>query len=103
MSSAAEAVLKEAGAKQTWRINDKPNLKYCNAGGQHQSCSCRMGDDPKYSVVDPNCRVWGTENVFIGDAAVHVNNGGFNPALTIMALAFRTGAHIAKTFGSGIA
>jgi choline dehydrogenase-like flavoprotein len=29
------------------------------------------------------------------DASVHVTNGGFNPVLTIFALAFRTGAHIA--------
>lgn len=98
MSDTAKAVLEEAGAIQTWKINSDPGLGWCNAGGQHQACSCRMGDNPKYSVVDPNCKIWGTENVFIGDAAVHVNNGGFNPVLTIMALAFRTGAHIAKTF-----
>ncbi len=97
MTDGAEAVLKEAGAKLVWKMGDKPGLKGVTAH-QHQSGTCRMGDSPKNSVVDPNCKVWGTENVFIGDGSVHVNNGGFNPVLTIMALAYRTGAHIAKTF-----
>ena len=36
-------------------------------------------------------------NVFVIDAALHVTNGGFNPVLTIMALAFRCGAKVAAT------
>jgi len=28
------------------------------------------------------------DNVFVIDASVHVTNGGFNPALTIMAVAY---------------
>jgi 5-(hydroxymethyl)furfural/furfural oxidase len=37
----------------------------------HASCTCRMGDpaDPR-TVVDPNGRVVGTENLFIADASV---------------------------------
>ncbi len=99
MTSAAASILKEAGAKTVWKQTEKPNLNFPNSGGQHQAGSCRMGSDPKTSVVDPNCKVWGTDNVFIGDGSVHVSNGGFNPVLTIMANAFRTGAHIVKTFG----
>jgi len=29
---------------------------------------------------------------------VHVTNGGFNPVLTIMALAFRTAEHVAQAW-----
>jgi choline dehydrogenase-like flavoprotein len=36
------------------------------------------------------------ENVYVVDGSVHVTNGGFNPVLTIMALAFRAGRHIAS-------
>ena len=57
-----------------------------------------MGDDPKTSVVDPNCKVWGVDNLYVGDGGVLVSAGGFNPVLTIMALAYRTGAHIAGEF-----
>ena len=47
-----------------------------------------------FDVVDRNGRVHGFENVFVGDGSVHVTNGGFNPVLTIFALAFRLGAYI---------
>ena len=46
MSDTAKAVLEEAGAIQTWKINSDPGLGWCNAGGQHQACSCRMGIIP---------------------------------------------------------
>ena len=55
-----------------------------------------MGHDPRTSVVDTACRVHGHDNLFVADGAVHVTNGGFNPVLTIMALAFRTAEGIAQ-------
>ena len=60
------------------------------SAGQHQAGTCRMGVDPATSVVDLRCRVHGHDNLFVADSSVHVTNGGFNPVLTIMALAFRT-------------
>lgn len=90
-------ILRESGAKQVWEgIGNRRSGG--GGGGQHQSGTCRMGNDPKTSVTDANCKVWGTDNLFIGDASVHVNNGGFNPVLTLMALSYRTGEHIVKTF-----
>jgi choline dehydrogenase-like flavoprotein len=53
-----------------------------------------MGADPKKSVTDKWCRVWDFPNLFLADCSVHVNNGGMNPVLTGMALAFRTAKHI---------
>lgn len=94
LSEKAASVLREAGAKQVWM-----NVGGLGrAGGQHQCGTCRMGDDPKTSVVDPNCKVWGVDNLYVGDGGVLVSAGGFNPVLTIMALAYRTGAHIAGEF-----
>jgi choline dehydrogenase-like flavoprotein len=55
-----------------------------------------MGNDPKTSVVDANLRLHDMENVYVVVGSVHVTNGGFNPVLTIMALAFRAGRHIAS-------
>jgi choline dehydrogenase-like flavoprotein len=81
----AEDWLKEAGAVQTWKRAPGKSL----SGGQHQAGTCRMGDDPKTSVVDRHCRVHDVENVYVVDAGVHVTNGGFNPVLTVLALAYR--------------
>jgi choline dehydrogenase-like flavoprotein len=54
----------------------------------HQAGTCRMGDDPASSVVDPEGRLWGHHNVRIVDGSVHVTNGGVNPVLTILANAY---------------
>ena len=71
------------------------------SGHQHQAGTCRMGDDPQTSVVDTHNRIHDVDNVFVVDASVHVTNGGFNPALTIMANAFRAGELIAKEWRAG--
>ena len=57
-----------------------------------------MSGDPAQDVIDRFCRVHGRDNLYIGDGSVHVTNGGFNPFLTIMALAYRTAEHIAETW-----
>jgi choline dehydrogenase-like flavoprotein len=41
-------------------------------------------------------RVWGHDNLYIADGSVHPTNGGFNPVLTIMAMAFRTADGVAR-------
>ncbi len=94
MAGKAEAWLKEAGAIQTWKKIPGHGL----SGGQHQAGTCRMGNDPKTSVVDKNCRVHEVDNVYVIDGSVHVNNGGFNPVLTIMANAYRAAAQIVRTW-----
>ena len=57
-----------------------------------------MGIDPKTSVTDPWGRVHDTENLFVTDASLFVTNGGFNPVLTIMAVAYRIGGYIVSNF-----
>ncbi|MGD1105804.1 MAG: GMC family oxidoreductase [Terracidiphilus sp.] len=81
----AQAWLKEAGAVTTLINAGKPTTV---SAGQHQAGTCRMGDDPQGSVVNRNCQLHDVDNVFVIDSSVHVTNGGFNPALTIMAIAY---------------
>jgi choline dehydrogenase-like flavoprotein len=81
----AEAWLKEAGAVETSLMAGRPEIV---SSGQHQAGTCRMGDDPHGSVVNRNCQVHDVDNVFVIDGSVHVTNGGFNPVLTIMAIAY---------------
>ncbi|MDT0269751.1 GMC family oxidoreductase [Streptomyces sp. DSM 44915] len=66
------------------------------SAGQHQAGTCRMGDDPVSSVTDPWGRVWGHANVRVVDASLHVTNGGVNPVLTILALAYRVAGRAAQ-------
>ncbi|MEV4171232.1 GMC oxidoreductase [Nonomuraea sp. NPDC049709] len=65
------------------------------SGGQHQAGTARMSDSPRYGATDRHGKLWGTDRVHIADASLHVTNGGANPVLTIMALAWRTATHAA--------
>ena len=97
LSAKAEAILHAAGASMTWEGVGGRGL----SGGQHQAGTCRMGSDPRTSVTDKFGRVHETPNVFVADASLHVTNGGFNPALTIMALGYWIGGHIAREWQHG--
>ena len=92
MAAKAEAWLKEAGAVAD--LENVPGL--ASAAGQHQAGTCRMGNDPKTSVTNRYGQVHDIDNLFVSDASLHVTNGGFNPALTIMALGYWVGGHIAS-------
>jgi choline dehydrogenase-like flavoprotein len=86
--------LKASGAYHVWA----GDLGLYLSGGQHQAGTCRMGRDPRQSVTDPWGRVHAHNNLFVVDGSLHVTNGGFNPVLTIMALAFRSAEYIARSF-----
>ncbi|MCB0007398.1 MAG: GMC family oxidoreductase, partial [Anaerolineales bacterium] len=94
MRQKAMAWLQAAGATELWG-QSYATLPLRLTGGQHQAGTCRMGDDPQTSVADKWGRVHGHENLFICDGSLHVTNGGFNPVLTIMALAWRNAQAIA--------
>lgn len=92
LADRAQEWLVEAGAARTWRFEPRrPAL----SADQHQAGTARMSDSHHHGVTDPHGRVWGTERVYVADASVHVTNGGANPVLTIMALAWRTAEHVA--------
>jgi len=55
----------------------------------HEAGGARMGTDPKTSVVNRFCQVWGTPNVFVTDAACFPGLGFQNHTLTIMAATIR--------------
>ena len=53
-----------------------------------------MGDDPRTSVVNADCRSWDIPNLWICDGSVFPTVGGVNPSLTIQAIACRTADRI---------
>ena len=92
LAERCEQWLTEAGASRTWLTLPGAGL----SGGQHQAGTCRMGNDHKISVVDANCRIHDMDNVYVMDGSVHVNNGGFNPSLTIQAIAYKASAQMIR-------
>jgi choline dehydrogenase-like flavoprotein len=84
--------LVSSGAEKTWIPAPAPRAL---SDWFHQAGTCRMSDDPTSGVVDPSGRVHGHDNLFIADGSIHVTNGGFNPALTIVSMALRTAEQLA--------
>lgn len=64
------------------------------ASTAHIMGTARMGHDPRHSVTDRWGRLHDMDNVHVADASVFVSSGGFNPTLTIMALALRMARHL---------
>lgn len=61
----------------------------------HPAGGCRMSRQPAEGVVDSDCRVFGTDNLYVAGASVFPTSGAGNPTLTIVALSLRLGDHIA--------
>ena len=65
-------------------------------GGHHSTGTCRMGRNPEEGVTDADLRVFGTDNLYVCSNAVFPSGAAVNPTLTLTALAFRLGDHLAK-------
>jgi long-chain-alcohol oxidase len=116
----AARVLEAAGAREIWsthsrwlayrpdatgaaRTNWLAAMDRCGYGPNqvllstfHQMASCRMGQSPAGSVVNPENEVWGIPGLYVVDASTFPSSSGVNPMLTIMAIAHRAAAVVAS-------
>ena len=60
----------------------------------HQCGTVRMGDDPATAPLDPFCRSFDHDNLFVVDGGFLPTSAAVNPALTIAAQALRVADHI---------
>jgi choline dehydrogenase-like flavoprotein len=84
-------LMEAAGAQRTWETPVEASTL-----GAHLLGTCRMGDDPRTSVVDRYHRAHDVPNLFICDGSNFVTSGRGQPTMTIQALAFRAADHIAQ-------
>jgi choline dehydrogenase-like flavoprotein len=89
-------ILEAAGAKKVWA----PPIADAR-GGAHNRGTCRMGNDPKTSVVDKFHKAHDVPNLFIVDGSSFVTGGRNHPTMTIQALAFRAADHIIQNARKG--
>jgi choline dehydrogenase-like flavoprotein len=89
-------ILEAAGAKKVWAppVND-------SRGSAHNRGTCRMGNDPKTSVVNKFHRAHDVPNLFIVDGSNLVTGGRNHPTMTIQALAFRAAENIIRAAKTG--
>jgi choline dehydrogenase-like flavoprotein len=62
--------------------------------GRHHMGTTSMGISDRTGVVDPDCRVYGTNNLFVAGSSLFPTSGYANPTLTIILMALRLAAHL---------
>ena len=83
------------GATKVWRGALSPGVP-----GAHHEGGTRMGNDPKTSVVNRYGQTWDIPNLFVIGSSTFPSMSGFNPTLTIQALAYMSADAIAKRYKS---
>ena len=73
--------------------DDPPSLETMTDAA-HQMGTTRMANRPEEGVVDTNCRVFGTDNLYVASSAVFPTGPSYSPTFTILALARRLGQHL---------
>ncbi len=68
---------------------------------EHMLGTCRMGTNPRVSVVDENLKSHDHENLYIVGGSAFPTAGCTNPTLTIVALALRCGRYLRNQLNTG--
>lgn len=88
----------EAAGFEVVSTNDKP---WPPGYSIHQIGTCRMGDDPKVSVLNKWNQSHDIKNLFVVDGSSFVYGGWQNPTLTILALSMRASEYMAEQMRRG--
>ena len=83
-------ILQAAGARKVWKYP----IEAGNVTSRHLMGTCRMGKDPKRSVVDSFGHAHDVPNLFVVDGSNFVTSARQQPTATISALAYRAAEHI---------
>src|SRR5438105_4065718 len=81
------------GAAHVWRAPSSPG-----SPGSHHQGGTRMGSDPKNSVVNRYGPTWDIPNLFVIGSSTFPTSSGFNPTLTIQALAYMSADAIVNRY-----
>jgi gluconate 2-dehydrogenase alpha chain len=88
-----EEIGRAMGGAQVWRNGLSPG-----APGAHHEGGTRMGNDPNLSVVNKYGQSWDIPNLFVIGSSTFPSMSGFNPTLTIQALALMSADAIATKY-----
>jgi choline dehydrogenase-like flavoprotein len=89
LNARALEILEAAGAQNKWSFPIEEQQFAVHLLG-----TCRMGNDPKTSVINADHRTHEVKNLFLCDGSSLVTSGRGQPTMTIEALAFRAADRI---------
>jgi gluconate 2-dehydrogenase alpha chain len=93
MADRLEEIARMTGASLVWRSPDNGG-----APASHHEGGTRMGSDPKTSVMNRYGQTWDIPNLFVIGSSTFPTMSGFNPTLTIQALAYMSADAIANRY-----
>ena len=79
---------------KSWIVNDLDYPANDELAGNHHMGGTRMASTPKFGVVDKNCKVFGSQNLYIAGSSVFTTSGSNNPTLPIVQLSLRLAQHL---------
>jgi choline dehydrogenase-like flavoprotein len=90
----SEGEIEKAIRSATWRGDE---IALFSA---HPLGTCRMGTDPRTSVVDPHCQTHDVRGLFVIDGSVTPTSLGVNPQITLLAIAEKSTEWLVENFAS---
>ena len=79
-----------------WIVNEKDYPEDDLLAGYHHMGGTRMHNSLRYGVVDSNCKVYGSNNLYIAGSSLFTTGGHNNPTLPIVQLALRLADHLSS-------
>ena len=78
-------------------LRERRDVRLLGVGGESTNLvggTCRVGDDPATSVLDPDCRAWTSDNLYVTDGSFLPTGGNVPFTVTLYANAFRVATRI---------
>jgi len=101
MAKDAVESLSEVCHNAGWEILNKTPNMYPPGYSIHELGTCRMGDNPKTSVLNKWNQSHDIKNLFVVDGSSFVTGGSQNPTMTILSLSMRASEYLAEQMRAG--
>ncbi len=79
---------------QQWLVKDLEYPEHDELGGSHHMGGTRMSHSSDYGVVDRDCKVFGSDNLYMAGSSIFTTGGHNNPTLPIVQFTLRLAEHL---------
>lgn len=79
-----------------WVINNNQYPDDDEKAGHHHMGGTRMHESKKFGVVDENCKVYGSSNLYCAGSSIFTTGGHNNPTFPIIQFSLRLGDYLSK-------
>lgn len=87
-----------------WLLDPEPTFPGIGedaVAGFHHMCTTRMAASPTEGVVNADCKLFGSDNLYLAGSSVFSTAGASNPTFTIVQLSLRLADHLEQRLAKG--